>query len=598
MLARRSLSIGRACWAVVALLGCGATEHGASAGSTTSTAGAPETAGAGGSLTVMVAGGTGGSGGDCERQVSLQAVTLGEPAPFDLVIVADHSMSLAWSRDDLSSGLKDLLTHVQGRQVRVFLLTPTQYGASSAAARIPLTGDPAVSWQDPATGSAYEDAVTEYSQSCTDPAGAAIDCPDPRGKVPYKVQGKWSFVMPEPVATLAPGMSAADFASEAEAVKSAILAIGGKGSPQEQPLCTLARYISQPAALLPKNAVFLLITDEDDVSRPDDCVATFEAELRSTRAALGATPCSSGCDAYRYGMKGTRHWQRMPFTCAAFDDTGTRIAGTDESSWYNLNFGTSCDGITPGACTTEERATIEPFCESGLKLAECTRECATDEITCSVDLPTPDVDACTSSFSYGGQTYANLAAYCAGQVGSWRDCTGGGVTIQYQDSISGSYDHTNVTPGKTDTRDIGAYFKTTASQVFAPGGFLLQGIVLDPSFSCALGRGQSYATNLVQFIGDKSHVFPLCESYAPALDGVLGFASSLIQTEFTLRLEPDEHVSAVVVVSQSGQERKLATSAYHFQPETGVLEVERSAIDGSDSSLRVEITSDCRPVVR
>lgn len=56
---------------------------------------------------------------------------LGEPAPFDLVIVADHSMSLAWSRDELSKGLQDLLANVEGRQVRVFLLTPTQYGASS-----------------------------------------------------------------------------------------------------------------------------------------------------------------------------------------------------------------------------------------------------------------------------------------------------------------------------------------------------------------------------------------------------------------------------------------------------------------------------------
>jgi hypothetical protein len=53
-------------------------------------------------------------------------------------------MSLAWSRDELSKGLQDLLTHVAGRQVRVFLLTPTQYGASSAPAKQALTGDPVV----------------------------------------------------------------------------------------------------------------------------------------------------------------------------------------------------------------------------------------------------------------------------------------------------------------------------------------------------------------------------------------------------------------------------------------------------------------------
>ncbi len=549
-------------------------------------------------LSVAVGGTSGsGSGGDCERQVALQAVTLGEPAPFDLVIVADHSMSLAWSRDDLSNGLKDLLTNVQGRQVRIFLLTPTQYGASSAAAREPLTGAPAVPWQDPVSGAAYEDAVTAYSQSCTDPGGTAIECPDPKGNVPYKVRGDWSFVMPEPVATISPGMSAAAFDAEAEAVKSAILAIGGKGSPDEQPLCTLARYISQPRAVLPKNAVFLLITDEDDVSAPDDCVATFEAELRSTRAALGSKACSSGCDAYRYTMQGTRHWQRMPFTCAAFDDTGTRIAGTDKSSWYNLNFAATCDGISAGPCTTEERTTIQAFCDSGLKLAECTRECATDVVPCSVDLPTPDVNACTSSFSYDGKTYENLAAYCAPRIGGEGACSGGGITFEYQDSISGSYSFTNVTPGKTETRELGAYFKSTAAQVFAGGSYLLEGIVLDPAFSCPLGSGQSYATNLVQLIGDKTHVFPLCESYAPALAGVLGFAQSLIQTEFPLALQPDEHVSAVIVVSEDGEERRLDASAYRFDGARALLEVEPDAIDGSDATLRVEITSDCRPVV-
>src|SRR6185295_3732443 len=88
--------------------------------------GAAGRAGTSGQITVE----EGGAGGDCEREVTLQAVVLGEPAPFDLVIVADHSQSLAWSRDELSSGLRELLTHAEGRDVRVFLLTPTQYGAS------------------------------------------------------------------------------------------------------------------------------------------------------------------------------------------------------------------------------------------------------------------------------------------------------------------------------------------------------------------------------------------------------------------------------------------------------------------------------------
>jgi hypothetical protein len=529
--------------------------------------------------------------------VTLQAVKLGEPAPFDLVIVADHSMSLAWSRDELARGLRDLLTNVQGRNVRVFLLTPTQYGASSAAAKKALTGDAVVGWQDPVSGNAYEDAVTEYVQSCTDPAGAVIECPDPKGKMPYTVRGTWGFQMPEPIATISPDMSAAAFAAEAEAVELAILDTVGRGSPQEQSLCTLARYISQPSASLPQHAVFLLITDEDDKSRPDDCLASYESELKVHKVEQGTTACDSGCDAYRYTMQGTRHWQRMPFTCAAFTDTGERIAGTDKNSWYNLAAVASCDSIVPGPCTDAERATIEPHCDSGLELAECVRECASQDTYCRVDLPQAGSDACTSSFSYNGTTWPNLAAYCAAQGSGWHDCAGGGVNIQYTESHSGTYKQTNVTPGTTNTADMGAYFKSMAAKAFSAGGYLLEGIVLDPSFSCKLGSGQSYATNLSEFIGDPSHLFPLCEAYGPALDGVLGFAQTLIQTQFTLQLEDDEHVTSVIIIDKNDAERQLPSTAYQFDEATGMLEVEPTAIRGDDANLRVEITSDCRPIV-
>ena len=585
--------------ALIGLVSCGSSESNRAAiagagndagGASTGTGGASN--GTGGKLNVNAAGN---GGPDCERQVTLQAVQLGQPAPFDLVIVADNSTSLSWSRDELSRGLQSLLTHVQGRQVRVFLLTPTQYGASSAQAKRGLTGDAVVSWQDPASGQAYEPAMTVYSQTCVDPTGASIDCPDPKGSAPYKVRGKWSFAMPAPIATILPDMTAAAFAAEAQAVQDAILATFGKGSPHEQPLCTLARYVSQPAAQLPKNAVFLLISDEDDVSPPDDCLLSYESELKNYPIEQGSTPCSSGCDAYRYTIQVSHRWQRMPFTCAAFTDTGTRIAGTDQKSWYNLG---TCDDMNPGTCTAAERTTINALCGSGLTLAECTRECASQEYPCKVDLPDASVNACTSSFSYNGQTWANLAAYCAAQGSAIGACSGGGVKIQYSEGKSGTYSHVNVTPGTTNTADIGTYFKTTAAKAFAGGGYLLEGILFDPSFSCTLGSGQSYATNLAGFIGDKSHLFPLCQSYAPALDGVLSFAQTLIQTEFKLELKSDEHVSDVIIVNRDNAERKLTAATYQFDAATGTLKVDPASIRGSDANLRVEITSECRPIVR
>ena len=601
---RLRLGLTSACLAFVWLLGCGSSEPSSPALGASASSGSDESAGArnrGGSggldLTRNDAGSNdAGAANDCQRQVTLQAVTLGEPAPFDLVIVADHSMSLTWSRDELAKGLQDLLTHVQGRQVRVFLLTPTQYGASSAAAKKALTGDAVVSWQDPVSGKPFEDAMTEYSQTCTDSAGAAIDCPAPEGPTPYQVHGTWAFAMPEPVATISPDMTDAAFAAQAAAVQSAILAIGGTGSPHEQPLCTLARYVSQPAAKLPKNAVFLLITDEDDESTPDECLQSYESALQVYKTEQSATSCSAGCDAYRYSMLGTNRWLRLPYTCAAFTDTGTRIAGTDRSGWYNLGAVGTCDSITPGPCSDAERASVAAFCDSGLSLVDCTRECASQELPCKVDLPDPGIDACTQSFSYDGQTWPNLEGYCASRGSAWHDCTGGGVNLQYTQNFAGTYSHVNVTGGSTNTADIAAYVKNTAATAFAAGGYLLEGIVFEPSFSCALGSGQSYATNLANFIGDPSHLFPLCESYAPALDGVVDFAQTLVQTQFALALQSDEHITRVTVVAKDQSERRLTDQDYHFA--AGTLELEAAAIRASDVNLRVEITSDCRPVIR
>ena len=170
----------------------------------------------------------GGAGGDCERDVTLQAVVLGEPGPFDLIIVADHSDSLAWSRDELTRGLKNLLTNVQGRSVRVFLLTPTQYGASSQAANTPFTTTTIVAWQDPLTLEPYENAVTEYVETCNDPQGQTITCPEPASLVLRDEHGKWNFIMPAPVAVIEPDMTDAEFASEQMAVANAILALAAR----------------------------------------------------------------------------------------------------------------------------------------------------------------------------------------------------------------------------------------------------------------------------------------------------------------------------------------------------------------------------------
>lgn len=612
---RVSVQLGS--WAVASALvmACGSTERGPSgtdAGADTGWGGSGYSTGAVAGRSGGSAGESGGAGGslppppmdggtpdpECQREVSLEAVTLGEPLPFDLIIVADHSDSLAWSRDELSRGLDELLTRVEGRSVRIFVLTPTQYGASSAAAIRPLQNEPVVPWRDPDTGEPYENAMTSYSQVCTNPDGATIDCPSPLGPDPYRVQGQWTFEMPDPIAELKPDMTDAEFAVQRDTVSEAILAIGGSGSPLEQPLCTLGRYISQDPSRLPEHAVFLLISDEDDVSTPDECVVSFTGEVRSSRNENGTSPCSSDCDAYRFSMTGDSLSKGYDITCAAFDDRQELIEGSEEPHHASQSGLTSCDEVQPGPCSDADRQSLEWVCETGKVITSCSVECSVySGAQCKVDLPEAGVDACTDSFSHQGRTWQNLAEYCATRGTGFRDCTGGGVYIQYSESLGGSSSTQGLTPGST-AADLGRYFRTTAHTRFAPEAYLVEAIVFEPAFSCSLGSGQSYATNLVEFVNDPSRVFPLCESYAPALDGIFDFAQALIQTSFSLELEDDEDVTAVIVVDRAGVERALAAGDYDYDRSTKVLTVARNAIHATDATLRVEVTSDCRPIVR
>jgi hypothetical protein len=556
-------------------------------------------------------GGNGGTGGafvettggmdggvECQRDVTLTAVTLGDPPPFDLIIVADHSDSLAWSRDELSAGLASLLLNVKGRTIRIFVLTPTQYGASSAVAEIPLLGDPVVAWQDPTTGEAFPNAMTTYVQTCTDPLDQPMECPGGADKIPYKATGTWQFTMPQPLVALTPDLTDAELEAAEQAVADAILSIGGGGSPEEQPLCTLARYLTQDRAALPSHAVFLVISDEDDVSVPkDDCLVAFDGELRNRESENGTTPCSSDCDAWRYSMSGVVHWQRLPFRCAALDDVGTPVAGTEMTSWLNEASQPTCDGFVAGPCTPEEEARASMFCDSGLSLTGCERECATRNTTCYLDFPDASVDACSQSFVNGGKTYADLAEYCMARGSEWGACTGGGILKQTTDSWIGSYKRKPLLESLS-AADLAGFVKNTAASVFGTDRHLIEGIVLDPAFSCELGAGQSYATNLSLLVNDRSKLFPLCEPYAPALDGVLAFAENLIQTEFTVTLKDDETVTTVFVVEAGGTERALTADDFTYDRATSTLRVERAVLRLTDVSLRVEVTSDCRPVVR
>lgn len=531
----------------------------------------------------------------CERQLEFGSLTLSEPPPFDVVIVADHSDSLSWSQEDLARGLADLLSDVSGSDARFYVLTPTQYGADSAA--VPqFSSTDFVPWRDPVTGDPYQNAMTHYSASCSDRDGTPIECPeyDPLLDLEYTLEGRFEFRMPAPVAAIQPDMSAEEVAAQQQLIADEILALSG-GASYEQPLCTLARYVSQDAAELPENVVFVLISDEDDNTLPNECLQGFVHERR--RSDSYTTGCGDECDLNRFAVQATGVRESVSFTCIPTDDLGN--AHPELAVDRSFTRGAVTESCGPPECDESDLSSARNQCEPGDLIQNCERHCRTEAgSTCSVDIEDTSIDACSESFELNGSTYANVADYCSQtrDLSSWTGCGMTGYAVsEGTGNWTGGTSLRMVAFG-LETSDLSSYFLRTADELFGEN-YVVEAIVHAPEFSCELGSGQSHGTNLAS-IATPGDVFPICESYAPALSRVRGFARELLQTEYEFELSNRETIEAVVITDQSGTERELSASDYAYDRDSARFTLNPAALRSSDRSLSVEIAVHCQPVAR
>jgi hypothetical protein len=546
----------------------------------------------------------------CSRSVNLRGVTITRPVPFDVVIVADNSDSLSWSRDSLSAGLKNLLARVHGHEARFFVLTTTQYGASSQAAVSPLTGKDLVSWHDSVSSTAYSNAVTTYDQVCTDGAGVSRTCPKapPVLTESWKVKGTWRFSMPAPVAAITPDMDDAAVEAEQKRIADAILALGGGGSQQEQPICTLLRYIGQNATALPKHAVFVVLTDEDDTSPPDVCLAGYDA-YQQVNFFPSEVLCDSNCTRYVYMVYKPYQELGMGFTCVPVDDKGTAHPERAASKSLVLQTAAQCAGdagtSTTGACTEAELARASVECGAGNVVQSCTHTCTVGRSVLQCDLSRTDnkTNLCTQPFDVNGVQYANMDDYCSRSrsFGSgWKDCEVRGIMPSNTDA--GTYasyeEHTTPLVSAKSTADMIQSFKTSADRTIGKGNYSIEAIVLDPAFNCPLHSGQSYAPNLRTLATSAGDVFPLCEDYAPAIERIASFANYLVQTTFPLDLDEYEDIDSVVVTSKQGVQRTAATNGYTYDRDAKLLRFNAGALTAQDESLAVNVARYCEVIIK
>jgi hypothetical protein len=578
---------------VTLALGCGSTGESGVDGSN----GFAGSSGANG-LAVSQAG-YGGGGPKCTRVQTISALAIERPEPFDVVIVADHSGSLSWSRDSLAAGLKNLLSYAHGQEVRFFVLTPTQYGASSEAART-MSYWPLVVWQDPVTDKPYAHAITEYRQVCTDVKGAAIDCATreaARGKG-LAIQGTWELQMPPPIAAIAPEMTAAQIAEQQEKIASGILALGSDGAQTEQPICTLNRYIAQDPGRLPKHAVFVLLSDEDDRSKPDECLASYT--YQEHEEGKNDAPCTQNCDVDRYQALFMHPSQSVEYDCVPVDDQGVRHPENATQHSASSSAGPICTPGTTTSCGAPELELAKTFCSGSNVPENCEATCtAGSGYYCQLDRPTAGPNLCTTAFVENGVSYANFPDYCGRTHpgdGPFKECKSEG----YKLSVSPRYLGNEIIKPLVDVKTIeemADHFRTRANAIFGASEYFVESIILDEAFSCPVKSGQSYGATLKALATSSNDVFPLCSDYAPALQRIQTFAHHLVRNEFTLTLASDEEVDAVTAIDLDGKRRPLAPSDFHYDRERKLLVINPGLLAPSDLTLDLTLADTCAEIV-
>jgi hypothetical protein len=211
------------------------------------------------------------------------------------------------------------------------------------------------------------------------------------------------------------------------------------------------------------------------------------------------------------------------------------------------------------------------------------------------------IDLCTQPFDEGGVHYTNMTDYCTrtNSVGSgWQGCRKDGWRLLPVDASSASmWETKKPLLAAQSTAEMISTFKSTADSLIGKGNWSVEAIVLDPSFSCPLNPGQSYATNLRTLASSASDVFPLCQDYAPAIERIASFADYLIQTTFPLDLDKYEDVDSVVVANKQGAQRTVPASGYQYDRTAKLLRFSAGVLTAQDDSLSVNVARYCQSII-
>jgi hypothetical protein len=369
-------------------------------------------------------------------------------------------------------------------------------------------------------------------------------------------------------------------------------------------LCTLARYSKQDPALLPERVVFIVISDEDDTASQTGCLQSFRyAQVPSTRYEQDYG-CTQDCAGYRFTLTQRIARTDLVFECVPTDDLGGLDPTGAVSGTVFAFESDSCEQGPSQPCNSAQQARARIDCQEGYSLQNCNAVCDEEGLTrvCSHVVTDDSIELCGGeSLTWADMSYESLTALCTDRYGSaagWGGCEKDGyftsdpvVELSRSQGAAAVYDH-------IDTLQMVRLFQLQAERAFGSQNFFVESIVFDPAFECVPEAGQSHATDLRNVSTSPAHVYPICESYAPALDRVDQFAKSLLQTQYPLVLGMNEAIVGVTVQSRDGSTRQLSTRDYDYDDTTQLLSLDEAALSSADLGLSIEVEDPCVPTAR
>lgn len=348
--------------------------------------------------------------------------------------------------------------------------------------------------------------------------------------------------------------------------------------------------------------MFVVLTDEDDTSPPEACLGGYEA-VQKTVTSTSVMSCTSGCSYFDFTMHKPTEEERIAYSCVPIDDKGTEHPEKATAKTLVIKSNVQCSGSASVACSDNELNKAGLDCGAGTVVRSCAHSCGASAgaFYCGLKRSDDKIDLCTQPFDEGGVHYTNMDDYCTrtGTVGSgWQSCRKDGWTLLLEDAGSATLsERKKPLVTATSITDLISTFKTRADSLIGKGNWSVEAIVLDPSFSCPLNSGQSYAKNLRTLATTSNDVFPLCQDYAPAIERIASFADYLIQTTFPLDLDKFEDVDSVVVVSKQGVQRTVPASGYQLDRTAKLLRFAAGVLTAQDDSLSVNVARYCQSII-